>query len=344
MKKKLVLVFGILLACFVLALVSAQDLPDYQDKYVNDFAGVFSQQQVSELRAILSEVEKNTTAEVSVATIQECVMTPSEYTNELFNKWGIGKKEKDNGLLILYCKTENKIWVETGYGLEGILPDSKLGRMLDDYYVPSRDSGKVPEGIILFTDEVAKVIKDNSEEVIAGKAGGTQKSLFWIFLIPVIFILLVIFLIFYLKKATKEKSKSQIIKYAKMEEKFGGKSKYGIKSDSLFNFFKITFSIIITILLVIFVGGIFGIIFFFIFTKLLSAIRGIRCEKDGLKMKHIGKIGQNKKYEGYKCPKGHIGGILIGAAAAGFFAGGFSGGGGGGGFGGGASGGGGAGR
>ena len=348
MKKKSVLVLGILLACLILALVLAQDLPNYQDKYVNDFAGVFSQQQVLDLRATLSEVEQNTTAEVSVATSSECVITPSEYANKLFNKWGIGKKEKDNGLLILYCKKENKIWVETGYGLEGILPDSKLGRMLDDYYVPSRDSGKVQEGIVSFTNEVSKVIKDNSEEVIAGKAGA-QKSLFWIFLIPIIFIILVIFLIFYLKKSTKEQSKSQTAKYTKMEEKFGGKSKYGIKSDALFNFFKITFSIIITILLVIFVGGIFGIIFFFIFTKLLSAIRGIRCEKDGLKMKHIGKIGQNKKYEGYKCPNGHIGGILIGAAAAGFFAGGFGGGGGGGGFGGGgfgggASGGGGAGR
>lgn len=348
MKKKSVLVFGILIACFILTLVSAQDLPNYQDKYVNDFAGIFSQQQVSELRAILSELEQNTTAEVSLATIQECVTTPSEYANELFNKWEIGKKEKDNGLLILYCKKENKIWVETGYGLEGILPDSKLGRMLDDYYVPSRDLGKVQEGIILFTEQVSQVIKDNSEEVLAGKAGA-RESLFWIFLVPFIFIILVIFLIYYLKKSKKEQSKSQVAKHAGIGEKFAGKDRYGIKSNALFNFFNILVSIAIMVIIGIFISGIFGIIFFFISTRLLSAIRGVRCEKDSLRMKHIGKIGQNKKYEGYKCPKGHIGGILAGAAAAGFFAGGFGGGGGGGGFGGGgfgggASGGGGAGR
>src|SRR3989344_2379455 len=194
--KQVLILFVIL---FFLANTSAQELPNFQDKYVNDFAHLFDGNETSQLRALLINVEQNTTAEVVVVTINTTSpLSPAQYRTELFNFWKIGKEDKDNGLLILYSLTENRIEVETGYGLEGILPDSKLGRMLDDYYVPSRDSGKVQEGIVSFTNEVSKVIKDNSEEVIAGKAGA-QKSLFWIFLIPVIFILLVIFLIFYLK-------------------------------------------------------------------------------------------------------------------------------------------------
>ena len=105
----------------------------------------------------------------------------------------------------MYCKQENKIQVETGYGLEGILPDSKLGRLLDENYVPLKDSGKVQEGIILFTEELTKVVQENKEEVIAGRSQSNYQ--FWIFLILIILIILLFISFRFEKKNVKKGSK-----------------------------------------------------------------------------------------------------------------------------------------
>lgn len=159
-------IFILLIILFFAGNVSAQELPDYSDKYVNDFADLFNDNETEMLRTALIELEQNTTAEVVVVTINTTFpSTPAEYRTKLFNYWQIGKKEIDNGLLILYSVNENRIEVETGYGLEGILPDSKIGRMLDEYYVPYRNEGQVAQGIIIFTQEVSKVILENSEEI-----------------------------------------------------------------------------------------------------------------------------------------------------------------------------------
>lgn len=162
-------------ALFILFLslsVSAQTFPQPQDKYVNDFAGFLDSASVSQLRGLLSELKQNTTAEIVVVTVQTTEPEPpDQYRTELFNNWKIGKAANDNGLLILYAVKENRIEVETGYGLEGILTDSKVGSILDEFYVPNRDSNRTALGIILATQEFARVINANADEVRAGNAG-----------------------------------------------------------------------------------------------------------------------------------------------------------------------------
>ena len=134
----------IILALILIFSVSAQKFPQAYDKNINDFAKIFNQTETNELKILLSNVESSTSAEVVIVTINTTVpLTPKQYRTELFNKWNIGKESKDNGLLILYSVKENRIEVETGYGLEGILPDSKLGRLLDEFYVPYRDKNQV---------------------------------------------------------------------------------------------------------------------------------------------------------------------------------------------------------
>ncbi len=187
-----------LLFIFLLSLsVSAQTFPQPQDKYVNDFASFLDSASVSELRGLLSELERNTTAEVVVVTVPTTAPeTPSQYRTELFNKWKIGNAEKDNGLLILYVVKEKRIEAEVGYGLEGILPDSKVGRILDDFYVPYRDRNETAKGIVLATREFVRVINENAEEVRAGNAGRNtimQDDAFYILLnlLPFIIFILV---------------------------------------------------------------------------------------------------------------------------------------------------------
>lgn len=169
----------------------AQDVPQWTDKYVNDFAGVFTQGQASDLRDLLYSLDMNTTAEATVLTIN--TVSPydmSQYAQEVFDKWQIGKADKDNGLLILYAKQEDRIWVSTGYGLEGILPDSKIGRILDETFVPARAENNSAEGVILAAQQYAAVIEENADEVRSGQAGsgGSYAFSVWI-LLMVIFLM-----------------------------------------------------------------------------------------------------------------------------------------------------------
>ena len=199
------------LVFFSFSLVLAADLPNYTDKYVNDFAGVLSAGQVGELRGLFAEVDQNTTAEIVFVSDKECTSKggSSQYAIDLLDYWGVGKKDKNNGLLILYCLQENKIFVTTGYGLEGILPDSKIGRLLDENYVPLRDSGNVTQGIIGFSNVVAQVIEDNREEVLSGQAGADTS---WMVYLPIIIwgIFFVFAIIMRAKALKKKKSGSSL--------------------------------------------------------------------------------------------------------------------------------------
>lgn len=162
---------------FLVSFVFAADLPNYQDKYVNDFGGVLTISQVSDLRGLLSLVDQETTAEVVFVSVEQCApYVPGDYAFQLATNWKVGKADKDNGLLVLYCKAENKIWATVGYGLEGILPDSKVGRMLDENYVPARDAGNVSEGIVLFMKSVSDVLYQNKEEIKSGQTSGSSSS------------------------------------------------------------------------------------------------------------------------------------------------------------------------
>jgi len=187
MKLPAIAVFALLL---VAGSVYAAELPSYTDKHVNDFAGIFSAEQISGLRYMLAGLEQNTTAEVVVVTMENLSgMASSDYATQLFNAWRVGKSSGDNGLLILYAKQENKIWVTTGYGMEGILPDSKIGRLLDDYYVPQRDSGNAAQGIVDFTQAAADVISSGggSEWGSAGsQSDGVSPYVIMVFVLMVL--------------------------------------------------------------------------------------------------------------------------------------------------------------
>ena len=194
-----------------ISFVSAVNLPSPTDKYVDDFAGVLSAGQVEELRGLFAEVDQNTTAEVVFVSDVECASKggQSQYATDLINNWKVGKADKNNGLLILYCQTENKIWVTTGYGLEGILPDSKVGRLLDENYVPLRDSGNVSDGIIAFSQVVAGVIEDNRDEVLSGQASPdyiSSSSSGWTEFIPIIVWVIIVILILNARRKAYKKS------------------------------------------------------------------------------------------------------------------------------------------
>ena len=107
------------------------------DFYVNDYSDVISketEEYIIEKNALLNEKTRAQIVVVTVPTLDD--LSVEDYATELFREFGIGDKEKNNGLLILISTGERKVRIEVGYGLEETITDGKSGRILDTYMVP----------------------------------------------------------------------------------------------------------------------------------------------------------------------------------------------------------------
>jgi len=79
---------------------------------------------------------------------------------KLFELWKIGKKDKDNGLLLLWSTGDRRVRVEVGYGLEGVLPDGKVGRILDTYVMPKFRAGEFDDGLMAGVDALLRAARE----------------------------------------------------------------------------------------------------------------------------------------------------------------------------------------
>lgn len=119
------------------------------DFYVNDYAGIIDEDGKNFIMTQSVELENQTGAQIVVLTIKSLEGAQLEdFSLEVLRTWGIGDKEKNNGLLILISVDDRKSRIEVGYGLEGALPDGKTGRIQDDYMVPYFSTGDYSTGII----------------------------------------------------------------------------------------------------------------------------------------------------------------------------------------------------
>lgn len=127
--------------------------------YVNDFANILTNQEEYTITKIAEMVERETTAELAVVTIQTTKpLSIEEYSVRLFEEWGIGKKEKDNGVLLLVAVEDRTVKIEVGYGLEGVLPDGLCGEIIRKYIIPEFKKGRFGPGIIAGINKIASVI------------------------------------------------------------------------------------------------------------------------------------------------------------------------------------------
>jgi len=165
--RRSILILFLLTGC----LVSAQDMPKATG-WVNDFAGVIPDAIKARISGFCDELNRKTGAELAVATVQDLGGSAVEvYANELFEQWGIGKKGEDNGVLILLAVSDRKIWIEVGYGLEPVLPDGKVGRILDQYAVPFLRQNDFGNGIAGAAAAVAATIADSAGVSLTGETG-----------------------------------------------------------------------------------------------------------------------------------------------------------------------------
>jgi len=105
-----------------------EDLPKPTD-YVSDFAHVLSPQTVAQLDRLCGQLDHSkTNAQVAIVIVHNLDGDDkSDFANRLEEKWKVGKKGSDRGILMLLSVDDHHYWIEVGYGLEGILPDAKVG-------------------------------------------------------------------------------------------------------------------------------------------------------------------------------------------------------------------------
>ena len=127
--------------------VFAADIPNASG-WVNDFAGVISPEYDQKISAVVSELEEKTGIEIAVATFNSIAPYDEKaYARLVFDKWKPGKKEKDNGILILVAVSQRRWRIETGYGVEGVLPDGLCAEIGRSYMVPYFKSGEYGKGL-----------------------------------------------------------------------------------------------------------------------------------------------------------------------------------------------------
>ncbi|MBN2208502.1 MAG: TPM domain-containing protein [Candidatus Coatesbacteria bacterium] len=144
-----------LLLVVAYAFAAGVEFPQYTG-YVNDYVGLLNQSDKAKLTALLTELDKKTTAQVAVVIVGSTEPLDLEtYAVDLAQEWGVGRKGKDNGVLILIAKDDRKMHIAVGYGLEPKFTDGMAGRIIRDYFTPNFKQGRFGYGTAVGTTAVA---------------------------------------------------------------------------------------------------------------------------------------------------------------------------------------------
>lgn len=189
------------LAASLLCLAARAEKPKdlKPEGYVNDFAGVLSAGEKSQLTELCGEVDRKAAAQIAIVTVRSLNdESVEDFSIELATHWGIGPKQKSRGILILLAPNEHKYYTAVGYGLEGILPDGKVGGFGREM-VPLLRQNDYDGAVMQLTSQIAQVIAQDAGVTLtssvshrAPSAGNSVDSLpRWARALgPVVFVLL----------------------------------------------------------------------------------------------------------------------------------------------------------
>lgn len=185
-------ILSLVLALTILpSLVFAITIPEKPSSYVADYAGVLKAEEKIALEAKLSNFEKTTTNEISVVTIASLDGdTIENVAQEIFTKWGIGKKEKNNGALFLISIGDRKTRIHTGYGLEGALTDIGTSYIQSEVVRPAFQAGDYALGINGAVDKMIGLVTGGEAVPTDYQATSNKKNIPWDYIVFFIFIVL----------------------------------------------------------------------------------------------------------------------------------------------------------
>ncbi len=127
--------------------------------WVNDHANIITPEWKAKITVLIDDIEKNTTAEIAVITVPSLEgKAIEELALQYLEELGVGKKETDNGVVILVALQDHEYRIETGYGVEGILPDARAGRIGREILKLYFRQELYGEGIYNTVEEIGKLL------------------------------------------------------------------------------------------------------------------------------------------------------------------------------------------
>lgn len=206
LKNKPTVFLATLFLCLAAASVSFSDgVPERPLRYVVDLAGIVDDAAESRLNVYLQQLEQKTTAQLVILTIKNLGGESIEdFSIKIaHDKWKLGQKGKDNGVLFVISVQDRKYRIEVGYGLEGVLPDSLVGSLGRNFLVPLFRKGEYSNGIfataVAMANEIAvdagvkidgmPTIKRRVQPIIKDKPAGLLNTI-----VAIVFLLIMVIL------------------------------------------------------------------------------------------------------------------------------------------------------
>jgi uncharacterized protein len=138
------LILAVLLFNISGVIAFAQDFPErpVPPRLVNDFAGILNKDEINTLEQKLVAFNDSTSTQIAIVTVKSLMgYDKADYTQRLAEKWGIGQKGLNNGVLILVKpklpESDGQVFIAQGYGLEGVIPDITCSQIIDNDILPS---------------------------------------------------------------------------------------------------------------------------------------------------------------------------------------------------------------
>ena len=172
-----------LVLCLALLLLAVNSLAAGDEKFpqpqgaVNDFAGVIPPEYRESMTNLAQEVFQKTGIAIVVATFPTIGdHSPEDFVNRLYEAWGIGKKGEDKGVLIFVAVKERKFRIETGYGVEEVLPDGLVGEIRDRYAIPFLRKGDYGRGLFNTVSAISDILARHAGVSLGEQSRGVHPA------------------------------------------------------------------------------------------------------------------------------------------------------------------------
>lgn len=188
-------IFLLSLLALLLNFAFAQDYPEKPNTLVNDYSGVLSAEQKQALENKLVAFDDSSSTQIAIAILKSVGdYDINEYAVNLGRKWGVGQSGKNNGIMIVVAVGDRKISIQTGYGVEGALPDVYAKRIIDNDIKPEFRAGNYYAGLDAATTSIIKYTrgeyKNDNPRVANRKSGGGGSIIIVIIIVIVILIIM----------------------------------------------------------------------------------------------------------------------------------------------------------
>lgn len=196
MTGKWLALLGAALAFLVVSRGLAETIPPKPDRYFNDYAKVVTPEAASRFNEQLAQFERETSNQVLVAVFGKMDSDSSidDYTQRVAQAWGVGQKDRRNGAVLFVFKDDRKMFIQVGYGLEGVLPDITAFDITERHIKPRFRTNDYEGGLATGIDLMFKAIRGEytgsgktvAENADKGKSGGGAGGLVLIIFVVIL--------------------------------------------------------------------------------------------------------------------------------------------------------------